>query len=320
MDGTSHSAIISFLRKKGLSNLESLSLSMYFGAHSSADDAKDFLAHTKTVDVIVLEGEGWTSELQRITQSVCQGDTSPKEAVELYAHFHEFFEALYAGLHNSKKRIAHADIPAERIELLASQEALDKFPAFLPDLIRLQWSRIAARQIFIARLTRVCENTAARESCMADELGPAIFRALDYNHNHLLTSVSVLTFFGANHAVLYDFVKQMHPLAKAIYQRANSSPSYFDEVFACVRSGSKISADLADNLYINLLLTAGADISSVDREDRHNIDAAVRRVVELLTDTERELLHTTFSAGDRVKTFEYIKSLPSVRDEFGVIL
>ncbi len=119
-------------------------------------------------------------------------------------------------------------------------------------------------------------------------------------------------FIGANHKRVADTAQSIHTNTSVVLQEDRSLriPTNTDELAEKAKSGEMISDALADNALMELLIyeELGKKMLEVfgTRTERNKV---LLRIVESLSESERELLHNTFMSSNDPIISKHISNL-----------
>lgn len=310
----SQSQFVNYLREHGFPRLKNLQLTVFLGGHATKKDAEDLLEHVNKADILIHEMQGWTESIEKIYNDVSQGNIeSDKTGLKAGFGYGDFLKTLMAGIYNSKKGIGFSDVPATNKEVAVSREDLKKWEQLPEEIRNGKWSRMAARQILVARITRISEKAAAREDYMLRELCPSIVRAslVDALRENK-TLLRVVLFMGTNHKRVADLIKEIHQETNVLIQEGQDERvlTSTDELREMAKVGAPIPDRLADSSLTEILLfdELGRKLfDTVEKRSQRNV--FIKQFVERLNENERELLHQTFMSGDHLIISRYVEDL-----------
>ena len=297
------SAYVSYLQEHGFPKLQKLHLSIFLGGHATKKDAEDVLKHIENADVLLHELSGWTEKHQDIYNDVSQGNLAPDESgIKAGFGYGDYFNTLMQGLYNSKKGIAFSDAPANDADASVSREELKKWEDLPYEVWEGKWSRVAARQLLVARISRIVAKAGAREERMFQQLCPAIVRASEKDHSRAeRTGLSVVMFIGANHKKVAANIKGVHAETSIFSQEQDTErvATFTDEVRELAKQKIPIPNELADSSLTEILLFHELGRKFYDfgvkRSERNSL---IKQFTESLSDEERERLHRTCMTGN----------------------
>lgn len=96
----------------------SVVVTLFLGAHRTADDAAPLASYLTQADLYVPEAPGWNRSHERVLNAVSEGQLTPEQVVDKDHRFagHAYGELSF--LHGSKIPVALVDVPADEAEAL----------------------------------------------------------------------------------------------------------------------------------------------------------------------------------------------------------
>ena len=297
------SVILSYLRKNGFPKLKALELSIFFGRHSTAQDAEIFLPHLKGADVFITECANHDKNLQPDLNALATGRLSPEKFSKKNPDTHlntPFWTENLEYLFKSQIHIGIADVPAKSREAKELQNTFIEIQNFTNDIRDRQWSRTAARQILNARCQRFQEANDKRDTYILNNIQPALASALREDAcNSDKTSFRAVVFMGTYHKTLKDGLQALHPETSVQFQESEPAFYYFIELLEKHRNRLPIPEKLLDNVLFGELVNAliGQELTELTHSPSE-AKTAEKMIVQAMSNEQREIFYNLFIKDD----------------------
>ncbi len=217
-------------------------LEFVFGPHTTAQEADIIAEPLKECDIYIPEMIGWDSAVLEGLNSVAQGTLTAEEAVKKYGNriYDGFFKQLLDHLHNSRKKVAFIDVPADHdLDIRIRSKKIPNRQASFEEDVNAQ----------LKYLQREEKTEEEREDYMADQL-PAVLSQLVEGNPELKNKehVRVLILLGAAHTgVLHRLKKRGYDVDKSVFPSSTYRFGFY---------GNEVQRRLAFSKPLDMLLVA----------------------------------------------------------------